>query len=146
VVSNLSILIWWAFRDVLFVYYLTLCVVIMKSFRARLVSPFIFFRLVCLFYNQITAFTILTFLLELPKIFSLHSGPLLWDHYSPTYLYNLSGNFSSFFRSFLSLLYEHNLIFRISNIAFHGPQILYLGSSCYIIFLRIFPKFLELSE
>jgi hypothetical protein len=61
-------------------------------------------------------------------------------------LYKLLGNFSDFFYSLFSLVCEHSLIFRCSKISYHELQILYLGFSCSIMSLRIFPEFSELSE
>jgi hypothetical protein len=78
-------------------------------------------------------------------IYYFYSIKFLVSHASIN-LYKLLKNFSGFLCSLFLLIYEHNLIFRCSKISFHVFQILYLGSSCSIMSLRIFPEFSELSK
>jgi hypothetical protein len=59
---------------------------------------------------------------------------------------NFLGIFPAYSRPFSSLFWEHNLIFRCSNISFHELQILYLVFSCSKMSQRISLKFSELSE
>jgi hypothetical protein len=99
---------------------------------------FIFFR------NQYSLFLILSSRWEFPKIFITQI--ILSVSRLSINLYKLLRNFSGFLCSLFLLICEHNIIFRCSKISFHVFQILYLGSSCSIMSLRIFPEFLELSE
>ena len=75
----------------------------------------------------------------------------IWS-FLKSFLYNPNHSFQflirqtisiNFSRIFLAFSVEHNLIFRCSKLSYHALQILYLGSSCFIISLIIFYKFLE---